>query len=179
MNKVSKLSFNLDECKTKATILHKALHSEDLTQLTDASTRFRCLPLFSNSKDSDIIGKAQHKHALNVIAIENGFDSWANLKTYFEKTKLTNFILHSGFLNQWFAKYKEAKEYLTTNKHNSQLFLLPYKNQFLVCDANCIEYMGLQPDNPDWNSINYNWAEPGDIKVWERLNQMHRLRGVK
>lgn len=155
MNKTRK-PFDLSEAKIQATILLKSLHSSDSEK---AVKRFSRLPEFSDLTNSDLLQqKIKHKHALNVIAIENGFQSWINLKIQI------NFIV-GGYLNLWFANYIEAK---STLKENGG-FLLPYKNQFFICNANYMKQIGFEPDDPDWDKIGFDWAEPADQTAWLRL----------
>ncbi len=112
----------------------------------------------------------QLKHTLAVIANEYGFNDWTRLKNYFTLTGLTQFEPNGGaFFNQWFSNYKEAKQILL----QSGGYLLPYKNQFFICESGYIEYIGLDKDDTDWTAINYNWIEPGDMEAWQRLNNLH------
>jgi hypothetical protein len=177
MNNLSKLNilksrpFTLEEYKIQAQILLKNLNSANTEIVSNAKNRFINVAIFTAVDDIQMLAKL--KHALAVIAIENGFDSWLNLKTYFDKTRHTNFIMHSGFLNQWFSTYKDAKSYLTEMKPGSS-FLLPFKKQFFICDANVIEHFGFNPHDQDWQLINYNWVEPNNIVAWERLNNAYR-----
>ena len=98
MNKTHK-PFNLAEAKIQAAILLKSLRSSDSPM---AAKRFSRLPEFSDLTTPDLLQqKIKHKHALTVIAIENGFQSWIDLKIQI------NFIV-GGYLNLWFANYTEA-----------------------------------------------------------------------
>src|SRR5579872_5417831 len=95
MNK-SRKSFSLKEGKIQAAILLKSLQSDDVNLINQAAQRFLCLPEFSVLSIADMRKQAiKHKHALNVIAIENGFHSWVELKTQLR------FII-GGHLNNWF-----------------------------------------------------------------------------
>jgi len=148
MNKTRK-PFNLSEAKIQATILLKSLRSSDSLK---AAKRFSRLPEFNDLTSSDLLQqKIKHKHALTVIAIENGFQSWIDLKIQI------NFIA-GGYLNLWFANYIEAK---STLKEKGG-FLLPYKKQFFICNANYMKQIGFEPDDPDWDKIGFDWAEPAD-----------------
>ncbi len=155
MNKSSK-PFTLAEAKIQAAILLKSLGSSDSAR---AAKRFKRLPEFTNLALSDILQqRIQLKHALAVIALENGFQSWVDLKVQI------HFII-GGYLNLWFAHYKEAKSQLKA----SGGFLLPYKKQFFICDANYLKQIGFEPDDPDWKKIEYDWAQPADQNAWRRL----------
>lgn len=159
--------FTYPECKIQASILLKQLRSNSNIELI---ALFKQLPIFANLDNDDIRKKAQLKHALHLIANKHGFECWNNLKAYFEKTGQTMFNMHSGFLNQWFANYVEAKSYL--GNHQTE-FLLPYKKHFVVCNFDCIEYMGFDTQDNNWALIHHNWVEPEDYQAWEALNTQH------
>lgn len=155
MNKTRK-PFNLAEAKIQATILLKSLRSSDSSK---AIKRFSRLPELSYLNAPNLLTqKIKYKHALAVIAIENGYPSWLDLKIQI------NFIV-GGYLNLWFANYTEAK--FTLKEKGG--FLLPYKNQFFICNANYIKQIGFDPDDPDWEKIGFDWAEPANQAAWQRL----------
>lgn len=158
MNKSHK-SFNVKECKIQASILLKSLHSNDLEKSRQAAKRFQRLPEFSKYSLEEMIGaEIKHKNALAVIALEKGFASWTDLKCQLP-------FIRGGFLNQWFAKYADAKSYLSLNGG----FLFPFKNQFFVCDANYLENLGLDAKDSDWKLIGYDWVKPDNKDAWRRL----------
>lgn len=155
MNKPRK-PLNLIEAKIQASILLKSLRSIDAEK---TASRFKLLPAFANLSIEDILqNDVKRKHALAVIAIENGFKSWVDLKMQI------HFII-GGYLNLWFANYNEAKSHL-----NSAVgYLLPYKKQFFICDANYIKQIGFDPDDPNWKLIGFDWAVPENKEAWQRL----------
>lgn len=168
MNNLSR-PFSLNEAKIQAQILLKNLSSLDNNLATQAHERLKNLqPLLDN------INQIQLKHTLAIVANEHGFSSWINLKNYFSFTSLTKFNPNGGgFFNQWFSSYSEAKAVLQqTGGH-----LLPYKNQFFICESGYIEYVGLNEQPLDWQAINYNWIEPADMEAWQRLNNLY-IKGV-
>src|SRR5579883_1551415 len=119
MNKPRKL-LNVNECKIQASLLLKNLHSTQPGIAQKAIKRFQRLPVFKSLSAQEILSKSvQRKHALAVIAMENGFKSWTDLKTQIP-------FIAGGYLNKWFAKYDEAKAHLQI----SGGYLLPYKNRF-------------------------------------------------
>jgi len=160
MNKPHK-SFSVDECKVQASILLKSLHSHEIASSQKAAKRFQRLPEFGNCSLEEIIqSDIKRKHALAVIAIEKGFKSWMDLKCQLP-------FVRGGFLNQWFANYGEAKSYQQVNGG----FLLPFKNQFFICDADYIINLGFNAEDPDWTLIGYDWANPSHKEAWQRLYQ--------
>jgi hypothetical protein len=155
MNK-SRQSFTIEEYKIQASILLKSLRGSDPE---NAAKRFKRLPEFAALSIADILQKnIKRKHALLLIAVENGFHSWLDLKMQ------VNFIV-GGYLNSWFSNYPEAKSYLLSTGG----FLLPYKNQFFICNKHYIKQIGFEPDDPDWKLIGYDWVAPDDKKGWQRL----------
>ena len=79
------------------------------------------------------------------------------------------------FLNQWFSKYDEARQALDTGNG----FLLPYKNHFFVCEADVIKALGLEPDDPDWETIGHDAARPNDAEAFQRLRKKRMDEVVK
>lgn len=158
MNKLRK-TLTISESKIQASILLKSLHTHDHENAKRAAKRLQRLPEFAALSLEQIIkAQVKHKHALAVIAIENGFKSWIDLKSQIP------FII-GGYLNRWFASYAEAKSALQIEGG----FLLPYKNQFFICESNYIKQLGLDPNDPDWRLINYDWAQPANKDAWQRL----------
>lgn len=153
---------DFEECKIQASLLLKSLHSSDVTKIKHAIKRLRCLAEFADLSMADMAAKTiKHKHALTVVARENGFKNWADLKT--------NAIISppyvDGFLNKWFAHYDEAK----AQQKIAGGLLLPYKNQFFICDTDYIQHIGLDPKDPDWDLMSWDWVKPTDLKARERL----------
>lgn len=160
MNK-SRYFITVKECKIQATILLKSLHSSDLGKTKSAAKRFKILPEFTDQPlESMMHAPIKRKHALTVIAIENGFSSWSCLKMQ------KPFVI-GGFLNKWFADYEEAK--LSLQREGG--FLLPYQNQFFICDANYIQQLGFDPNDLDWKLICYDWVKPNDNAAAQRLHR--------
>jgi hypothetical protein len=71
------------------------------------------------------------------------------------------------FLNRWFSSYAEARKSLESEGG----FLLPYKGQFFVCEAEVIRAMGLEPDDADWEKIGWDCAQPMDMQAYQRLHE--------
>jgi len=160
---------SIEEYKIQASMLLKALRSNDSDAVEKALTRFQSLSELQKSSAEEIISKAKLKHALAVIADEQGFDSWADLKSFCTKQVTESFVdgYEGGFLNQWFIAYSEARDYQKTKGG----FLLPYKKQFFVCEAEYIDWLGLDSDDPDWKAIDYDWVKPSSQKAYARLSK--------
>ena len=70
-----------------------------------------------------------------------------------------------AFLNRWFTSYAAARQSLESDGG----FLLPYRDQFFVTTADAIRELGLDPTDPDWERIDWDWVRPRDEEAWERL----------
>ena len=172
---------NLEEYKIQASILLKLLRSANSGKALQAAARFQVLPHFVNVAPEQIAnrkGEIKRKHALRVIAQENGRSSWQELKENFEReakreamrSRGTHISLYpqrcQGFLNEWCPTYEVAR------RHLQQMggYLLPYKTQCFICTPEYIKTLGLHPDDPDWKRIGWDWVKPADRDAWERLN---------
>ena len=71
------------------------------------------------------------------------------------------------FLNRWYSSYADARK---AREHHGG-FLLRYKSHFFVCEADVIRALGLEPDDPDWERIGWDAAQPADPEAFERLRQ--------
>ncbi len=60
----------------------------------------------------------------------------------------------SALLNRWFTTYEAARAAREANGR----YLLPFKHQFFVTDSAAIVEPGLDPDDPDWERIGWDWC---------------------
>lgn len=175
----------LEEYKTQASILIKQLRSDNTHMALEAAKRFVQLPYFADISAIDLITSepVKLKHALHVLALEHGFDSWADFKHQLERddrfkaykaSRNPYTLLYPQrcvrFTNEWHSDYAIASSALG---HDGG-YLLPYKNQFFICGRAYIEQLGLDPDDPDWERIGYNWVKPADEGAWQRLDSKLR-----
>lgn len=70
-----------------------------------------------------------------------------------------------AFLSRWFVSYEAARQALESEGG----YLLPFKDQFFVTAAEAVRELGLDPADPDWELIGWDWACPADEQAWERL----------
>lgn len=75
-----------------------------------------------------------------------------------------------AFLNQWCSTYEEAR----TLREAEGGYLLPFKSQFFVTVAEGIVELGLDPDDPHWETIGWDWVRPLDSEAWELLRDKRR-----
>jgi hypothetical protein len=77
-----------------------------------------------------------------------------------------------AILSQWFTTYEEAH----VAREAEGGYLLPYKNQYFVTTSEAIRELGLDPEDPDWRRIGWDWVRPMDREAWERLKAKRELK---
>ena len=168
---------SLREAKVRAALLSKALRSDDPVCAADAARRFCALPAFAHHTPDARLARRElvrHKHALAVIALEQGHRSWPELKAALDATTppvaspeafFTRKV--SPFLNRWFASYDEARASL----ESAGGYLFPFRGQVFVCEAGFLRALGLDPQDPDWARIGFDWVRPRDAAAHARLSE--------
>ena len=76
-----------------------------------------------------------------------------------------------AILNRWFTTHEEARASLDAEGG----YLLPYRNQFFVTLSEGIIELGLDPEDPDWAQIGWDWVRPKDAAAWQRLKEEREL----
>lgn len=75
------------------------------------------------------------------------------------------------FLSHWFPGYEEARAFLLSEGG----FLLPFERQYFVASAEAVRYLGLDPANPDWALIGFDWVQPANRDASERLRLQREI----
>lgn len=168
---------SLRDCKVRASILLKDLLSSEPSRATKAAERLRALPAFARLSPGELLARkesVQRKHALAVIAHEQGHASWAELKQALgeeappQLDTAAFFARNRGaFLNRWFSSYDEALASLRAVGG----YLFPFREQFFITDAGFLAALGVDPADPDWARMGFNWVEPLDAAARARLEQ--------
>ncbi|WXB00285.1 hypothetical protein LZC95_49540 [Pendulispora brunnea] len=176
----------VQELKIRADILHAQLESRD----GDALARLRVLPELRRADDALLLAKAEafrRKHCLSVVARECGFASWERARNILSgDAEGVDFgtLLHgrnaSSILSPWFASYEEALAAQRSLPDHPRHYLLAYKRHFMVTGRSFVEALGMDPDDPDWEAIGWNWARPTDPTARSRLyyKRLVAMRGV-
>jgi hypothetical protein len=167
----------LRECKVRASLLLKELCGADAARARRAAERLRALPVFARLSPEEVVARGEsmrHKHALAVIAHEQGFPSWEALKAARDeetppRLNIEAFFARgsSAFLNRWFSTYDQA---LAAHRTGGG-FLFPFRKQFFVCDEEFIRALGADPSDPDWEGMGRNWVAPLDTAARDRLER--------
>lgn len=145
-----------------------------------AAERFRRLRSFAGLSAEGLRAEPERvrlKHALTVVAVENGHGSWPALKAAVEAGAAPIAVSRNGdewyetgmdvLLNRWFARYDDARASLDEQGG----FLLPYRHQFFICEDEGVRVLGLDPEDPDWRRIGHDAVKPADSEAWSRLRE--------
>ena len=111
----------------------------------------------------------QLKHALAVIAREEGFAGWAEMKQAREGLDFSEFFARPGLgdtLNAWFSTYDEAK----AHQRAAGGVVLPYRHQVFVSSAAVLTRLGFEPDHPDWTAIDHDFVRPASAEAHARIS---------
>jgi len=157
----------VDTLKSHARILHHDIqHSRPR-----ALSRVRTLQELQDLDTAALLNRVRRRHFLSVIARELGFQGWGHAVHSLRDDTSFGRLLYpprcGGHTNIWCASYEEAQ----TVQAQQGGYLLAYQNQYLVVDANYIKTLGLNPEDPDWSCIDYNWVEPRDPTARNRLSR--------
>jgi hypothetical protein len=156
------------EFKIRASLLLNDLQSPAEGKDRKAAARFQVLPFLKDTSVDDLLrdtAPIRLKHALWVIAMEQGCPSWTALR---EQVILEDCLFHhasSAFLNHWFNNYDAAKSHQAA--HGG--YLLRYRKDHVVADTEFIAHIGLGDMQAQWEAIGYDWARPADKDAWCRL----------
>jgi hypothetical protein len=160
------------ELKTRAEILHRRIQTNDHR----AIGRLRVLPDFRRASYEHLAAATsgiQRRDCLTVIAAELGFASWPQAKSAISGdgpiedfgTLLYPGVRCDGHLNRWYKSYEDA----AADRASSGGYLLAYKRQYLVVDQYFIQSLGLDPADPDWEGLGFDWVRPKKVAARARL----------
>lgn len=151
----------LEDLKIQASLLLKSVRSSDFILRGKGLGHGYSIPELISPETFKL------KHALEIIAHENGFNTWSDLKVFVHGSAENAFrqFFKNGYLNKWFRNYEEAK----AHHHLEGGYLLPHKHHFFICEAPYVQSIGLDPRDPDWELIGKDWVKPSCIKAKKRL----------
>ena len=166
------------ELKVRAEILHRRVQALEAAALD----RLRALPEHRKA-DADALRAAapgiQRKHCLAAVARELGFEGWEHARRVLEGDasevdfgKLLYGKHWGSRLNHWFATYEEARAFHAAELaegHEEGSYLLAYQRHFFVADRHFVEALGLDPADPDFRAIGFDWARPRSHEARRRL----------
>lgn len=163
--------------RARARLLLSHLRGNDPTRARAAAERMLRLRSFAAATADELLAeptRVRLKHALTVVAVEQGFASWVALKAASLAAAPSDrslaadalYVPRMGvYLNRWFADYDEARAALAQEGG----YLLPYRQYFFLTVAGAVRELGLDPDDPDWRAIGFDWVRPADAAAHARL----------
>lgn len=162
---------SLPRLRAAARLLLKKLRAGDRV----AAARFARLQSFAALSVDELLQTPERvrlKHALTLLAVERGSPSWTALKRAREGTAVVEMYEPrlAAYLNLWFASYDEAKAV----QQREGGYLLPYRQYCFLTSKEGVRELGLDPDDPDWARIGFDWVQPADSAAHARLLAMRR-----
>ncbi len=145
----------IQEIRLRAEILHRRAKVQDSTALQ----RFTKFPQFD-------LTSIRRRDCLAVLSTEIGFASWPHAKHVLGGKESADFgtLLCpkkcGGYLNLWYKTHQEA----SLIRQSCGRYLLAYRSQFLVVERGYIETLGLNPDDPDWSVIDFDWTMKDSVR---------------
>jgi len=164
----------LSACRAEARRLLDHLRGAEPERTRAAAERFLRLRSFSAAGLEALVAARERvrlKHALAVVAEENGAPSWPELKRRLEARAASAALppFHcprlESLLNRWFTSHAEARASL----RELGGYLLPFREQCFVTEAEGIRALGLEPDDPDWVAVGFDLVRPLDPAAHARL----------
>jgi hypothetical protein len=179
---------SLPRCRARARLLLSHVRGQDATRARAAATRLLRLRSFAACSVDELLAapaRVRLKHALTLVAVELGHASWPELKAACAAREhggspsapaaaLPAEALYAPrmafYLNRWFADHAAARASLDAEGG----YLLPYRQQCFVACAEAVAELGLDPDDPDWQHIGFDWVRPADPEALARLASKRR-----
>ena len=157
-----------DELKVRAELLHRKLQAGDV----QATARLNRVPSLRKAAPQDLPQLVRHKHCLACVAREFGFEDWQHAARVLDGENdqrgfgklLWNPSL-GGFINHWFRDHAEAD----AQRRASGGYLLPYKQDYSVVTSAYVAALGLDPEDPDWALMDWDWAKPSEPAARTRM----------
>ena len=140
----------IQELRVRAELLHHLVKRNDARALR----RFRRFAAVSNPAE------IRRRDCLALLATELGFENWPQAKRALSGEPVPDYgtLLYpkrcGGHLNLWFRTHDEAAGVRQTR----QGYLLGYRRVFVVVDRFFIESLGLEPNDPDWQTLHFDWT---------------------
>ena len=163
----------IQELKIRAEILHHRIKAGD----SGALKRLRALPQFRRAASEELAAAAKtirRADCLTMVAIELGFANWPQASGVIsgDERDPQNFgtllspPIAGALLNSWYRSYDDA----AADRERLGGYLLGYRHQFFIASRFYIkDTLRLDPDDPDWQAIGFDWVRPADAGARTRL----------
>lgn len=160
----------IQEIKVRAEILQKRIENGDVPSIA----RLRVLPELRKATAEalqEFVATIQRKHCFAVVSRELGFSGYQHAQRVLSGDEAEGdfgtmlYPARCGALNHWYAQYEEACDL----RREINGYLLAYKRHFFIADGYFVDNLGLDPADPDWDSIGRDWVKPRDPVARRRL----------
>jgi len=172
---------SIADSKRAADLLLKDLRSADLRSADraaaqSAAERFRRIQPFKAHSLKEVIesrGDIQRKHALDVVAREQGYLAWKNLKDAADVLWCPE--NSCAYSQNWCKTHAEARAYLD----ESGGYLLTAHGRCFIAEAAFVEFLGLDPNDARWDAIGFDVYRPRDAVARDELVQLREKAAGK
>lgn len=153
--------------KTEARLLHRKAAAGEATALA----RVRKVHEDPLLDDASLRQQVRRRHCFGVLARELGFSGWSHAAQVLTGRDVRDFgkLLYPrgcyAHSNIWSAAYGEARRI----REETGGYLLAYRHHYLIVDADYIRTTGLDPSDPDWREIGFDWVKPKSPEARGRL----------
>ncbi|MBA3592967.1 MAG: hypothetical protein H0W47_04115 [Polaromonas sp.] len=111
------------------------------------------------------------RYCLNQVAREVGFAHWEHARVVLGGVAARDDDMGTFWhaprtgilLNLWLARYEEARAALEADP---QAFLLPYRRQFMVVQADFIQELGVDTSHPAWAEATHDLVAAYGGSAW-------------
>jgi hypothetical protein len=105
----------------------------------------------------------QRKNALDVVAREQGYVGWKNLKDAADVLWCPP--CSDRYWHNWCKTHAEARAYL----EETGGYLLTAHGRCFIAQSGFIEFLGLDPEDPRWAAIGFDIHQPLDVAARDEL----------
>ncbi len=155
------------ELKIRAEILQRQLNHRRPAALE----RLRSLPEFRSRSYAGLEAAGpgiRRRQCLSLIAAEFGFSGWqhatAVISGAHDVRDFGTLLCPrrcGAHLSLWYRLHSEA----VVGRRASGGYLLAYRRDLLVVDRWFIGTLGLDPDDPAWRQLGFDWVRPRDMRA--------------
>lgn len=164
------------DSKRSADLLLKDLQSTDDDAAQRAAKRFQRIQPFKAQSTVDVVasrGDVRRKHALDVVAREQGYLAWKNLKDAADVLWCPQGS--AAYWHNWCKTHAEARAYLEERGG----YLLTAHGRCFIAEDGFIEFLGLDPNDPRWEAIGFDIQEPKDKPARDELVRLREIVAAK
>lgn len=166
----------INELKTRARLWLPLLRSDNVNARKRAH-------LLCRQHRWDIPDTWQLRHCMNLVAADIGFSHWEHARHVLSGQAQPGDDMGdfwhgpevAGLSNLWYATYADAETQLQAD---SQLYLFPYRRQFMLVSTHYLDALQLNLDEGLWHGLQRNLMLAYVSPAW-RVLTLHRLQNTR